>query len=163
MKELLPASIPKRILATMVDIALVSLVVSPIVMLLHGGHLLYFALFLVTSCAYYVKCPRQSLGQKIAKIRVEMNGQKTITARVIFNRTLSQFLCPAIELLLLQAISVFDGAYVVSLALLLHVITTLFWIFWYLMGLFSPTASTMHDLLFGTTVVAVACPYNTSE
>ena len=162
MKALLPASIPRRILATIVDIALISLAVLPIVILLDGGHLLSFAFFLVASCAYYAKCSHQSLGQKIARIRVAMSAPKMITARVIFNRTLSQFLCPAIELLLLQIVSMFDGVYVTSLALFLHIITTLFWIFWYLMGLFSPTASTMHDLLFGTTVV-VAYPSRASE
>ena len=158
MKKLELASIPRRILANIVDIALVSCPTYLISSVMHGHGYALFLIFLVITCCYYtymhVSPLKASVGQKILGISTVMCDGTAAKTGVIFNRTISQFLCPTVAILLLQSLDVVDaGAAILSMLFLFQATVLLFWSYWYAIALFSKKHQTLHDKVYNTVVL----------
>ncbi|ASI47444.1 MAG: RDD family protein [Anaplasma ovis] len=159
MKKLELASIPKRILANIIDMALVSCPAYLISSITHGHSYALFLIFLVITCCYhtymYMSPLKASVGQKILGIFIAARDGTVAKTGVIFNRTISQFLCPTVAILLLQSLDVVDsGAAILSMLFLFQAAVLLFWSYWYAIALFSKKQQTLHDKIYNTVVLA---------
>ncbi|WP_037352140.1 RDD family protein [Anaplasma marginale] len=158
MKKLELASIPRRILANIIDMALVSCSAHLIHAVTHDHGYALFLVFMVVTCCYhtylYASPLKASVGQKILGIFTATCDGTVVKTGVIFNRTISQFLCPTVALLLLQSLDVVDaGPAILSVLFLFQAAVLLFWSYWYAIALFSKNRQTLHDTLYNTVVL----------
>ncbi|AGR79222.1 RDD family protein [Anaplasma phagocytophilum] len=153
MESLVLANPLRRLIASLIDIIIISVGTIPITFVTRGNDLASFLSLFVVACCYYVySIP--SLGQKIMNICPVLRCGRPINPLIAFDRIALQFLCPAIAMLLLQIISIADpGGTVVATVLLLHSSVVLLWAYWYVSAVFSSQKQTLHDSLCGTIVI----------
>ncbi|MCU7611695.1 RDD family protein [Anaplasma capra] len=153
MEELALASTPKRLLAGIIDLAIVSLPTYAASFVTRDSSWMLFLIFLGLTCCYYTYMPT-SVGQKIMRIRTVMRDGTGIKSGVIFNRTVSQFLCPTLAIILMQSLNIVDeGVAILSAIFLLQAAVLLLWSYWYAIALFSKRRQTFHDVIYNTVVL----------
>lgn len=158
MERYVIASLPRRMLAYLIDVVVISAVFLPFLLLVHRESALSFVFFILVTCAYHTYMTYKytaTMGQKLFRIRVvHCSDQSLNKATVAFDRALLQFLCPTLSALLSKAVTTFNtGVPLLSAILALHVLVVCFWACWYVTAAFVPQKQTIHDLLCNTIVV----------
>ncbi|MGN7661438.1 MAG: RDD family protein [Anaplasma sp.] len=155
------ASIPKRTLASAIDLSLIAsfaYFVSSVIF--HGHECALFLIFCTATCCYHTYLPVSSLGaslgQKIVGIHVAMRcTQKGIGVVLAFDRTMSQLLCPTVSVSLMRAIGKIEGdVLILSILFFLQVVVLFLWFFWYMVALFRKHRQTFHDIVYDTVVLS---------
>ncbi|WP_410519525.1 RDD family protein [Candidatus Anaplasma sp. TIGMIC] len=151
------ASPLKRILAASIDLALTAAVVVPVAWGVGLDALALFIAFFIVTCSYhsvfFVRYRCASLGQSIMRIQTVTLHGHAVGLREVFDRTVLQFLCPAIFMLLMHIINIATpSGPVLVLLLVSHTCVVCFWAYWYALAVFTPRKQALHDLICGTIV-----------
>ncbi|ABD44704.1 RDD family protein [Ehrlichia chaffeensis str. Heartland] len=157
-KKTKTANIIKRVLASIIDHVILSLLNYPIVLLTNDITIIPFIFNVLSSCYYYTyflsSKTQASIGQKILNIHTIRCDHKKIDIRLAFDRSLSEFLCPTILMMSIQAINMnINNIFIVSIIFLITMVTFVTSTCWYLIALFSQKNQTLHDIMFNTMVV----------
>ena len=158
MQSFVIASIFRRALASVIDFAITSVITAPIALIFPESRLMLFISFLVVTCCYHsffitsFRC--SSVGQKMMKLLVVTRCGNSIDIRTAFDRTITQFLCPSVGILLMQITDIIYLENITLVAVLLsQMCLAIFWGYWYILALFLPMRQTFHDLICNTIVI----------
>ncbi|AHX04947.1 RDD family protein [Ehrlichia japonica] len=152
------ATILKRVLASIIDHVILSLLNYPIVLLTNNITIIPFIFNILSSCYYYTyflsSKAQASIGQKIFNIYTIRCDHKKIDTWFAFDRSLSEFLCPTILMISIQAVNMnINNSFITSIISLITMLTLIASACWYLIALFSQKHQTFHDIIFNTIVV----------
>ncbi|GAT76521.1 putative integral membrane protein [Ehrlichia ruminantium] len=148
----------KRISANIIDQIILSLINYQISWFIGEITFLSFIINIVSHCCYYMYFlsseAQASIGQKILKIHTIRCNDKKIDAKLAFDRTLSEFLCPTIFMINIQIVNMhINNSLITIIVFIVTIFTLILSVYWYFIALFSETNQTIHDIIFDTIVV----------
>ncbi|QXK91738.1 RDD family protein [Neoehrlichia mikurensis] len=152
------ATIPQRIFANIIDSLVLLIFTFPFSLISLDIPCIFFLYSIAVNCSYYTyflsSSTQATIGQKFLNIHIIKCNNNKINIQTAFDRTISEFLCPVIIMILTQIVNIFHKSYfIVIVALLFQMITLAMYVYWYLIAIFSHKRQTIHDILFDTIVV----------
>ncbi|KJV69133.1 RDD family protein [Candidatus Neoehrlichia procyonis] len=152
------ATIPQRIFANVIDSTILLIFIFPFSLISLDLPCIFLLYSITVNCSYYTyflsSSTQATLGQKLLNIHTAKCNNNKIDTQTAFDRTLSEFLCPIIIMILTQIVNIaHKSSFIVITALFAQIVILVMYVYWYSIAIFSQKRQTFHDILFDTIVV----------